>query len=292
MTEATDGFVRVPNTLIEHSDMTAHELLVYIVLLKHRNPRTGKCRPGFATIADQSRLSRSTVIRTIDLLEQRGAIKVKRSRDERDRNRANEYDVATFNEQHRDWFATSAKGKRRPRRNLSDGSRRLLAAAARRHAPSGSEVPGTEVLMSGSGSETPPSASEVLGVVAPRHPNKTKKNKTNEETLRSDLPTRRENVKFEVIEDKATEKQLQLLSDLWIHITCTIPPEQQRQQWAELTVEQAQDLIPKYYRNIEGRIGMYEGPEYGTPAYMALTDTGKRWADSGMDPATAFEGAA
>jgi hypothetical protein len=286
MTEpATDGFVRIPNTLIDHSDMDIYEMVVYTVLLRYRNPKTGKCWPGLSTIADGARCSRKTVIRTIAKLEARGAIKVKRGA----KNESNVYEVALFDEMNRMWWASSAKGSRRPHRELTDETRARMSAAARRARDSESLV--AEVVDRARDSESPPRDSESPPLGTPSPPKKTKKNKTNEITVRSDLPIA-PHVSFEVVEDRATDKQTALLSDLWIHITSTVPTDDQRSKWADLTVTGAADLIGKYYANVDGRIGNYDGPESGTPAYMALTPTGKLWADTGMDPATARETAA
>ena len=71
-TDRGEGFVRLPNWLIdEPGHLTNNEFLVYIVLLHRRNHRTGQCYPGFGEIAEKARLSRSTVKRVIPALERR-----------------------------------------------------------------------------------------------------------------------------------------------------------------------------------------------------------------------------
>lgn len=283
----TDGFVRIPNTLIDHANFTAYELLVYTVLLRYRNPKTGLCWPGLSTIADGARCSRQTVIRTLSALEARGIVKITH----RDENQSNVYEVALFDEKHQAWFAVSAKGSRRPQRTLSPESRARMSAAARRNrSGSNSESLVREVEPTPSNSQSLPSDSESPPLVTPSHPKKTKKNKTNEQDLRSDLAIQPAPVTFEIHEDSATERQVSLLSDLWLHSGGGAHAlERMRAVWTALTTTEAADLIPKYYRNIGGRAGMYAGPVEGTPDYMALTPTGKRWADTGMDPSTAFE---
>ncbi|GGH44977.1 helix-turn-helix domain-containing protein [Microbacterium album] len=277
----TDGWIRLPNTVIEHSALNAHELLVYIVLLKHRNPTTGKCWPGLSTIADESRLSRRSVIRAISGLEEHSAIKVTRQRNVGEKNRPNVYEVAVLSESQGDWWHVSAKGRRKPQRNLSPESRARLANAART-ARSDSESLRRAVDSSGSASEALGSDSESPGVVTPRHPNKPNENKTNEETFRSALPSAHDSVTtFEPA--TSTDKQRAYLHDLHIHLTGQIPNARSKDTWKTLTKLEAQDLIDRYLRQIP-RYDRYEGPEYGTPAYNALTPVGREWADRGFIP--------
>lgn len=90
-TPPKDGFVRVPHTLIDSGILSAQEFMVYLSLLRHRSHRTGKCWPGLAVIAKESRLSRRTAIRAIKALEDVGAVVVFRSQ-----NQANRYTVVPF----------------------------------------------------------------------------------------------------------------------------------------------------------------------------------------------------
>jgi len=90
-----EGFSIIPNWLMRESDLTAHELLVYMALL-NRAGGSGLAWPSIARIAKESRTSPSTVKRTIKSLEARGLI-VKRVRKRADgTNESNVYKVATF----------------------------------------------------------------------------------------------------------------------------------------------------------------------------------------------------
>lgn len=73
-----DGFTMIPDWLVESTAISQHELLVLMVLMKHG--RTNECRPGFATIGAQARVSRDTVKRTLRSLEDRGLIEIERRR--------------------------------------------------------------------------------------------------------------------------------------------------------------------------------------------------------------------
>ena len=64
----TDGFVKIPNWLIDDSDFSLYELAVYVVLLRFRDPKTGTCFPGMTTIADRARISRKSVERALKLM--------------------------------------------------------------------------------------------------------------------------------------------------------------------------------------------------------------------------------
>ena len=106
------GFTRVPNGLIDESDLTANELLVYIVLLRFRDHKTGLCYPGQKAIADRARLSCKTVQRVIKSLEQLGIVQVER-RSTRTDPTTNRYRVALHDE---DVKGGSARGTRIPKR--------------------------------------------------------------------------------------------------------------------------------------------------------------------------------
>jgi DNA-binding transcriptional MocR family regulator len=95
MTAPDEGFSIIPNWLMRESDLTAHEILVYMALL-NRAGGSGLAWPSHARIARESRTSVSTVKRTIKSLEVRGLI-VKQVRKRADgANESNVYRVATF----------------------------------------------------------------------------------------------------------------------------------------------------------------------------------------------------
>jgi len=74
-----ERFTMVPDWLIE-SDLSLHDFAVLLVLMKHGRT-TGRCNPGFATIARQARVSRDSVKRSLRSLEDRGLIAIERRRD-------------------------------------------------------------------------------------------------------------------------------------------------------------------------------------------------------------------
>ena len=89
------GFSMIPNWVIRESDLTAHELLVYIALLNRANGQ-GLAWPSVPRIARESRMSVTTAKRTIRSLEGRGLIK-KQLRPRLDgSNETNVYRVAVF----------------------------------------------------------------------------------------------------------------------------------------------------------------------------------------------------
>ncbi len=91
---ATDGFVRLPNWLLDDSSLNPQELIVYLILLRHRNPSTGTCFPGMSTIADLGRMSLKSAERAVRSLEEvHGVIAVTRRKSITE-NKPNLYRVA------------------------------------------------------------------------------------------------------------------------------------------------------------------------------------------------------
>lgn len=156
-TPPTDGFVRLPNWLIDESDLTLHELAVYIVLLRFRDHRTGKCFPGISSIADRARISTKSVHRAIKGLEDRHMIRVER-RSTVTENRPNVYTVA---------FAADTK----PADNSARGKR-----VPKRTRPTTSDPRDSESL---------PTDSQSLPPGTPSPPNKNQKNKNHKQALRA-----------------------------------------------------------------------------------------------------------
>lgn len=267
----TDGFVRVPNSLIEHSDLTLHELVVYVVLLKYRNPVTGKCWPGLSVIADEARVSHKTATRTIKSLEDRGVITVTRARGRGEKNRSNVYEVALYDEKLQCWIGQSAKGTRQPKRHLSSTDSESLPV---------------EVADASGDSQSLPRDSESVGVGTPSPSNKIKENKINDLAMRSETSS---TFTFATGSTKPSALQLGYLHDLHIHLTGSIPTDRTTSEWSTLTPEDASQRIATYLRQV-GRGLDYIGPEPGTPAFNALTLTGQEWALKGGIP-NALEGA-
>lgn len=269
MAKTTDGFVRLPNWLIDDSDLSAHELLVYTVLLRFRNPKTGKCFPGMTTIADMARISRDSVKRTIPKLEAKGMIKVTKQKDGT-RNLPNVYDVALANETPEFIWASSMRGRRVPRRRRS-------------------EHPPLEEVPVGRCSEHPPRRSEHPGVGAGSASKKTKGTRSNEQAV---TPTFGESghewFSFDQTEDdRATEQQVAYLKDLAIHLGYEtgggIPNDLQMQRWRKLTRAEADKQIRGYKKALGAPDSIYY-PDAGTPEYDALTTAGKEFADTAGQP--------
>ncbi|QNA92693.1 MULTISPECIES: helix-turn-helix domain-containing protein [unclassified Microbacterium] len=272
----TDGFVRLPNWLIDDADLSAHELIVYIVLLRFRNQKTGKCYPGMSTIADCARISRRSVMRAIEGLEQRQMVKVERRSTIKD-NKPNIYTVALANEAPDRIWETSARGRRIPKRVTSD-SESLIEAAI--------DQPGD--------SESPASDKAGPTPVTRSHPNKTYKNQIHEQAV---TPAFEEvgSDRFtfsDAQHDEATEKQVAYLKDLAIHLNYAtgggIPNDLQLQRWRNLTRDEADQRIRGYLKELGRPDDMYY-PQAGDPEFFALTDAGKAFAESAGQPDSVFE---
>ena len=266
----TDGFVRLPNWLIDDSDLSLHELAVYMVLLRFRNHTTGKCHPGMTTIADRARLSRRSVIRAIEGLERRKMIQVQRRSTITD-NKPNVYTVAVAAEEPKFIWTQSARGQRIPKR-----------------LPSDSQSPGHEKEAVSSDSQSLPSDLQSPAPVTASHPNKTHKNKNHGQALRREQELEPDDLFTFEVQEKATEKQITYLSDLYIFVTEHIPEQRTRDTWAALTTNAASDLINTYWGQIDrGRGGNWEPRVDEThSAFKALSTLGRRWVARGYLPDT------
>ncbi|MGM1017330.1 MAG: helix-turn-helix domain-containing protein [Actinomycetota bacterium] len=273
---STDGFVRLPNWLIDDSNLSLNELAVYIVLLRFRNPKTGKCFPGMTTIADRARMSKRSVIRAIDSLEQRSIIRVQR-RSTITENIPNVYDVSVPTETREHVWATSARGQRIPKRSPSD-----------------SESPGPEVEAQPSDSESPASDKTVTHPVTRSHPKKIQKKKIQQQ---AETPTFAESGSESFTFDSsqgngATEGQVAYLNDLAIHLGYEtgggIPNDLQLQRWRKLTVDEANAQIRGYLKAL-GRPDEIIYPQAGDPEYAALSPAGKQFAESAGDPDSVYD---
>lgn len=271
----SEQFVKLSHAVIDHADLDAHELLVYIVLLRYRNPKTGQCFPGLQTIADAARMSRKTASRTVAKLEDRGLIKVERVKAVGSKtNESNTYTVGLLPEDPMKYLGRSAKGQRVPKRVLSRDSESL---------PSAEDAPSRD-------SESLRRDSESLGVGTPSLTKKINLKKINEEDVTHAFgESTFENVSFDSSdEDPATEKQVEYLRDLAIHQGYeagygVMPDDLALARWRKLTRREAHDLIRAYLKNL-GRPDEIYYPEYGTPQYEALSPAGKEFADSAGMP--------
>ncbi|CAN7221554.1 helix-turn-helix domain-containing protein [Microbacterium foliorum] len=273
----TDGFVKIPNWLIDDSDFSLYELAVYAVLLRFRDPKTGTCFPGMTTIADRARISRKSVERAIPKLEARGMIRVQR-RSTLKENKPNVYTVALANETPEFIWAESARGRRVPKRVKTTDSESLDRDES--EVPTDSESVGTD--------------SESLPPQTPSRPKKIHLKKIQEQDVTPTfVESGSERFTFDLPEqDKATEKQVAYLKDLAIHLSYGsgggVPDDLQLQRWRKLTRDQADHQIGGYLKAL-GRPDDIVYPEFGDPEYEALSDAGKEFAESGGDPASVFD---
>ena len=101
-----------------------------------------------------------------------------------------------------------------------------------------------------------------------------------EEDLRSELLSGRA---LSFIEIQTTNKQVQYLHDLFIHFNNEAPSNNLTSRWEAMSKEEATNLINQYLAQIP-RYDEYEGPDSSDPAFEALSETGKQWAETGMIP--------
>lgn len=266
----TGGFVRLPNWLIDDSDLTLHELAVYIVLLRFRHHKTGKCHPGMTTIADCARISKRSVIRAIEGLESRQMIQVDRRSTITD-NKPNIYTVAVATETPEQVWLTSARGRRVPKR-----------------APGDSESLGRDARPEPGDSESLASDKTGPHPVTPSHPNKTYKNKNQGQAVTPASGS--DQFSFGNSEDDgATEQQVAYLKDLAIHLGYEtgggVPNDLQVQRWRKLTRDEADTQIRGYLKAL-GKPDEILYPQAGDPAFQALSTKGKHFAQSAGDPAS------
>lgn len=274
---ATDGFVRLPNWLIDDSDLTAHELLVYTVLLRFRDPKTGKAFPGMTAIADRARISRRSVIRAIEQLEERGIIRVQR-RSTLLVNQVNVYEVSVANETPKHIWETSARGQRIPKRQPSDSE---SVGPTFSPDPSDSQSPPSDSGALPSDSQSPPP-------VTPSHPIKIQGSRSNKKIHEQAMRRTQESApefSFDEVQ-KLTDKQFNYLNDLHIFLTERRPDKRTTDKWADLDTAEASNLIRTYWKQTDrGRGGMWDSPvDENHPLYAHLSEGGKEWISNGCLP--------
>lgn len=294
-----ERFTKVPHWLIDESDLDLQELAVYIVLLRHRDPETGKCWPGMATIADKARMSRRTVMRVIARLEAKGIIQVER-RSTSDVNDSNLYTVSVVKPKKRSNKDQPARGSRIPKRTRGSDAE---------SPPSDSESLGTDseswdrigsperhanvTAAHPSDSESWGSDSESPALVTPSHPKKTQGKKIQEEDVTRILEenARSEEIfSFDITESRATDEQVAYLRDLAIQLTHNEPDEQHLRRWRKLTRSEATQMIKAYLRNL-GRPDEHLYLEPGSIAYEKLSAAGRAFAESAGRPDSVWAGA-
>ncbi|MDV7101653.1 helix-turn-helix domain-containing protein [Gordonia amicalis] len=260
-----DGFVRLPNKLIDSGELTQSEYTVYIALLRHRDHRDGRCYPSYATIAREARVTRNTALAAIKSLENRRIIRVLR-----EKHKSNTYIVALA-----DRFP-----------DASDDSDEGGAATGHPVQPLDPRGPTTALPESNHCTTRSPMVGHEVDPIT-RTTEVDPGNSTQEEALRSDdasdAPTG-----FEFTtepESPATEKQITHLADLYIHLMGEAAPAALADGWRSLTAAEASAQIDSWLKSMP-RGSNYRGPELGDAAYNRLSTRGQDAADRAMVPRT------
>lgn len=273
----------IPHWLLDESDLSLHEFVVYVALLRFRDPVKGTCYPGFNAIAQRARVSRSTVVRTIPMLESRGIIHVTRQK-VGTTNVSNVYKVAVPVDS-----KTFAKKHGRKAGGWSPERRPSFSEELPEHKEAGDNADGWS-------SQTPPSVSEKPGVVSERNSKKTHPKNTHQEDvtpnfasevgrdLSSDwaIPSS-ELFTDETHESRATAAQISYLTDLVLHLHHEQPSEENLSRWRRLTPEQADQAI-RGYKKALGRPDEILYPEHGSEAFGLLSPAGQAFAETAGMP--------
>lgn len=61
-------------SILDNYELTSTETLVALVMLSHRNNKTGLCYPSHSTIAKEAKLSRRQVVRAVAGLREKGVV--------------------------------------------------------------------------------------------------------------------------------------------------------------------------------------------------------------------------
>ena len=85
-------FAQIPNGVILHPDLTAHDKFIYMVIATHTK-RDRSAFPGIRCLAEEAGCSTSTVQKAIQHLESVGALIVQRTVTEKGRRRVNHYEL-------------------------------------------------------------------------------------------------------------------------------------------------------------------------------------------------------
>lgn len=91
MEKENKQFVKVPNIDLKSKGLEMKDLVVYAYLKKHYNHITEEAFPSFSLLADESGISKPTVMRCIDRLEAAGYITVNK------KNKVNHYTFSDIN---------------------------------------------------------------------------------------------------------------------------------------------------------------------------------------------------
>ena len=82
--------------ILESVELDAPERLIFLVLASHYNRSSGQCNPSLARLVRLSGLSRRTVIRRLETLEEKGLIRREHRTDAAGRRASNGYALAGY----------------------------------------------------------------------------------------------------------------------------------------------------------------------------------------------------
>lgn len=85
-----EPWAKIPHWVVMHPDLDASAIRVYAVLSKHAN-KARHSFPGLIKLAEEARMSKTTVIKALSQLESAGAVIIKRERMANNRHRVNLY---------------------------------------------------------------------------------------------------------------------------------------------------------------------------------------------------------
>lgn len=261
-----ERFTMVPHWVLDDLDLTPTELAVYLALLRFRDPKTGKCFPGFSAIAKRASISAKSVQRTIPLLEERGMIRVTR-RKSGGNNMPNIYTVALP-------ISSGAFSAPRGRDRKSTGgdneSSRVAFEEDDNLRPRDKLSPPTDKLSSGVGTESPHKKTQV-------------KKTQEEEGTRIFDEEASALFSFEVDTPTATEPQLAYLRDLVLQLHHQEPDDLLVARWRKLPPPEATEQIRAYLKAL-GRPDEHWYPQHGEPAFEALSPAGQEFAETAGMP--------
>jgi hypothetical protein len=242
------GFAMIQHWMLRgETNLTLQEAMVYMVLTSRRNA-TGHAWPSVRLIAHDAIMSESAAKRALKGLEKRGRI------------------TKTI----------------RPKGDGTNDSNMYWVKSLETALPLELAAPGGFCENPPWGSDrTPPG----VCVAWEEYPLEEEPYK---EDMRSNLTVGRDS--FPSDSDSAiwpmpavSEGQFAYIRDLFILYTGEIPNARTQAGWEQLDTEQAHRLVNEYLAKI-GRYQDYAGPEAGEPAYEALSDKGKAFADATMLP--------
>lgn len=275
---AADRFTMIPHWLLDELDLSPVELAVYVALLRFRDPKTGKCFPGFSTLADRASISAKSVQRTIPLLEARGMIRVKR-RKSLTTNQSNVYTVALPVDSAK---FSSAKARDKKSARTDRKSAGVSFSTGDTPAPTDNLSLPTDNLSTGVRTKSPYKKTHPKNThqedVTPNFASEVGRDLSSDWAIPSS-----ELFTDETHESRATAAQISYLTDLVLHLHHEQPSEENLSRWRRLTPEQADQAI-RGYKKALGRPDEILYPEHGSEAFGLLSPAGQAFAETAGMP--------